>query len=207
MSADSQRPGNGIAAMPTDGFRIYEPHELAKDGYPPQWHRDAQGELGIKDVVRWYADDRCVRCGHPYVLGGEWTPCDENCEHAGPRRYRLTRENGDICPDWVLSDGTQPAVPTNARDVEAQWRILTVHHLNGRKHDCRWWNLTPLCQRCHLTIQGKVKMERVYPLEHSDWFKLYAAGWYAYAYLDEDLTPEQTADRMDELLALEQVVA
>jgi hypothetical protein len=35
------------------------------------------------------------------------------------------------------------------------------------------------------------------------WFKPYAAGWYAWSYLGEDLTREETMARMDELLALE----
>jgi len=32
--------------------------------------------------------------------------------------------------------------------------MLTVHHLNGIKADCRWQNLVALCQRCHLHIQA-----------------------------------------------------
>ena len=90
-----------------------------------------------------------------------------------------------------------------AFEVEARWRILTVHHLNGAKHDLRWWNLASLCQRCHLYVQRKVVMERVYIWEHTEWFKPHAAGWYAAAYLGENLTREQTMARLDELLALE----
>lgn len=56
---------------------------------------------------------------------------------------------------------------------------LTVHHLTGEKRNCAWWNLTALCQRCHLHIQGKVKMERAWMFEHSDWFVPYVAGYYA----------------------------
>lgn len=32
--------------------------------------------------------------------------------------------------------------------------VLTVHHLNRNKADCRWENLVALCQRCHLRIQA-----------------------------------------------------
>lgn len=66
------------------------------------------------------------------------------------------------------------AYPTNwddiARDIKARagwrcehcdtahcvetWHVLTVHHLNGDKADCRWENLVALCQRCHLSIQA-----------------------------------------------------
>lgn len=167
--------------MTADTFRLYE--NVGKDGYPPEWHHT------IKHEVRKAADHRCVRCLHPYRNGengnGEWSPCDEQCRHAGPTR------------DYFLDDveGVYLTV--------AQWRILTVHHLDGNKANCRWWNLVSLCQRCHLQIQGKVLMERVYPWEHSDWFKPYVAGYYASVYLGEELTREQTIARMDELLALE----
>jgi len=80
-------------------FRLYEPDECGKDGYPIVWHRfpcdlchglgaaDAvekgstevrelrcpacggKGERGVKDVVRAMADYRCVRCLHPYRAG------------------------------------------------------------------------------------------------------------------------------------------
>jgi hypothetical protein len=167
-------------------FRVYE--HVGKDGYPPEWHKlpSTHGTWpGIKDIVREQAGHRCVRCLHPYRKGehgkGEWTPCDAQCRHVGT---------------------TRPA-PETSYGIEAHWRILTVHHLNGDKADCRWWNLAALCQRCHLTIQGRVLMERVYPLEHSDWFKPYAAGWYAHAYLGEELTREQVDARLEELLALE----
>lgn len=57
---------------------------------------------------------------------------------------------------------------------------LTVHHLTGEKHNCRWWNVCPLCQRCHLHIQAKVVMHRQWMLPHSEWFKPYVAGYYAH---------------------------
>lgn len=192
-------------------LRIYDPEsECGKDGYPFAWHRSTAyggypaghslSNPAIKDLVRLQGEHRCERCGHPYPPGiainhprGEWTPCDSQCTHPGPVRSGLTGRH--------FSDRE----PTPEGPIEAQWRILTVHHLNGTKWDCRWWNLAALCQRCHLTIQGKVLMERVYPLEHTEWFKPHAAGWYASAYLGEDLTREETMERLDELLALERV--
>lgn len=57
---------------------------------------------------------------------------------------------------------------------------LTVHHLTGEKDNCKWWNLAALCQRCHLHIQAKVVMHRAWFLPHSEWFKPFAAGYYAY---------------------------
>jgi hypothetical protein len=165
-----------------DLLRAYRPDELRRDGYPLTWRT-------INAVVCNEAGHRCVRCGHPYRKGrhgkGEWSPCDDLCTHGGPIRSAV--------PELV------------AAGVEAQWRILTVHHLNGAKADCRWWNLAALCQRCHLTIQGRVKLAQVYVFEHSTWFRPYAAGYYAWSYLGEELTREETVARLDELLALERV--
>lgn len=79
---------------------------------------------------------------------------------------------------------------------------LTVHHLDLDPANCEWWNLPALCQRCHLHIQSKVVMERFYMFAHSEWFKPYAAGYYAHlrglptdrgyvmAHLEELLTGE-----------------
>jgi hypothetical protein len=194
---------------------------------------------GVKHIVREEAGHRCLRCGHPFIVGQSgtheqpteanqelqaevgglfydgmepdvpqpkkainWSSCDGHCTHGGP--IRVMSLHG-----WQHYDGEAAkdiAAMVSAKRVQAAWRILTVHHLNERKHDLRWWNLAALCQRCHLYIQRKVTMERVYPLEHSEWFKPFAAGWYAYAYLGEDLTREQTMGRMDELLALERLL-
>jgi 5-methylcytosine-specific restriction endonuclease McrA len=57
--------------------------------------------------------------------------------------------------------------------------ILTVHHLDLDPANCEWWNIPALCQRCHLSIQGRVIMERPWMFEHTDWFKPYVAGYYA----------------------------
>lgn len=64
-------------------------------------------------------------------------------------------------------------------DIEAG-RMLTVHHLDLNKSNCEWWNLTALCQACHLHIQSKVVMERAYMFDHTEWFKPYVAGYYAH---------------------------
>lgn len=189
-------------------YRLYTAAELGSGGYPPVWHER------LKHEVRAAADHRCVRCGHPYRNGehgnGEWSPCDRHCTHRGPYRYRHGAEDG-----WFYTPEDEPWIGTPGADengisaedvgleIHARWRILTVHHLDGVKGNCRWWNLTALCQRCHLQIQGRVQMERVWPWEHSDWFKPYVAGYYAWTYLGEDLTREQTVARMDELLGLE----
>lgn len=177
-------------------LRVYAIDELRADGYPFAWRE-------INDHVVQQAGARCVRCGHPYRKGqhgkGEWSPCDERCTHRGPIRNALLIEVP--CPNSVGTYFEHGNV-----GIQAKWRILTVHHLNGIKADCRWWNLAALCQRCHLTIQGRVRMEQLFPFEHSEWFKPYAAGYYAHAYLGEDITRDEASERMDELLALERVV-
>lgn len=64
----------------------------------------------------------------------------------------------------------------------SHFHVLTVHHLDGNKANVQDWNLAALCQRCHLAVQGRVKMdqgffEAVMPV--SDWFKPHLAGYLA----------------------------
>lgn len=179
--------------MSDELFRVYfDPSELGPDGYPYVWHRIPNFREGIKHLVREEAGHRCVRCGHPFVVGetsGEWSPCDEECTHGGPVRDVWVRHytgSGDIVDHR-----------------EAQWRVLTVHHLNGVKYDCRWWNLVSLCQRCHLTIQAKVHMARRWNRAHSEWFQPYVAGYYASTILGEELSRAEVMRRLEELLELE----
>lgn len=58
--------------------------------------------------------------------------------------------------------------------------VLTVHHLDGHKANCEDWNLAALCQRCHLHIQHKVKMNQLFFSEMitvSPWFKPHLEGF------------------------------
>lgn len=83
--------------------------------------------------------------------------------------------------------------------------MLTVHHLDLDKSNCAWWNLAALCQRCHLTIQSKVVMARIWMFPHSDWFKPYVAGYYAHRYgANEERA--YVLEHLDELIALGQGV-
>lgn len=72
------------------------------------------------------------------------------------------------------------AYPSNWKDIAkackdaAGWRcvrcghehdratghVLTVHHLDMNPANCEWWNLAALCQKCHLSVQARVIMER-----------------------------------------------
>ena len=165
--------------------------------YPADWQQ-------ISDATWAAAGHRCIRCGHPYRKGehgkGEWTPCDEKCTHTGPI--------GSLC-DGGRVDGLADAKPVVflriGLKVVAQWRIGTVHHLDGNKANCAWWNLLALCQRCHLTIQSRVNPHQPYMLEHSDWFKPYVAAFYAKKYENRDLTREEAVADQERLLALERI--
>jgi len=175
---------------------------------PPTVCSDCLGMGSLKGRVRLEAGHRCLRCLHPYVpkadaerlgvepswRGGGWSPCDERCTHGGPMRYLRGEE-------WIEVE--QAIAAEFEPTAEAAWRILTVHHADGDKGNVRWWNLLSLCQRCHLEIQAKVVLERVYPHEHSAWFRPFVAGYYATVYLGEELSRFEVEVRLDELLALE----
>lgn len=64
-------------------------------------------------------------------------------------------------------------------DIESGY-MLTVHHLDLNVTNNAWWNLAVLCQRCHLHIQHRVVLERMWMFEHTAWFKPHAAGYYAH---------------------------
>jgi len=204
-------------------LRVYEPHEIGRDGYPFAWHRDGTGrsESGIKHHVRDLAGHRCVRCHHPYRTGQsspEWSQCDYLCTHGTPVRIALPRGVDPLIPDYEdFLDGHHGHLIFNGRMVTAgdmasmavvwaRWRVLTVHHLTGVKADCRPFNLCALCQRCHLEIQGRVNMEQLYVFEHSEWFKPYAAAWYALKYEGRTITLSQAGQELDRLLSLERMV-
>lgn len=82
---------------------------------------------------------------------------------------------------------------------------LTVHHLTMDKAEPfeNWWAFLVLCQRCHLSIQGRVELRRPWVFEHTHWFRPYVAGYYAKRYLGLDLTRAEVESRLDELLTLE----
>ena len=59
---------------------------------------------------------------------------------------------------------------------------LTVHHLTNDKTQAFTdrWAFAALCQRCHLAIQGRVKMDQLFfdgIISVSDWFKPHLDGY------------------------------
>ena len=82
---------------------------------------------------------------------------------------------------------------------------LTVHHFDGNKSNCEWWNLLALCQRCHLSIQGRVDPNTPYMFEHSDWLKPFVAGFYAKKYQKRDLNRDAVLAELEALLSIERI--
>ena len=103
----------------------------------------------------------------------------------------------DAWPElWVVSDSdferaTQLIEQSHAQVKEPDWKcercgashdfkthyVMTVHHLDMNKSNCALWNLAALCQRCHLSVQGRVDFEQGYMLDHSDWMRPHVEGF------------------------------
>lgn len=115
----------------------------------------------------------------------------------------------DYPDDWkqiaerVKTEANRCCVRCGHHHDRKTWHVLTVHHMDGDKANCAWYNLLALCQRCHLSFQGRVDPNQPYIFEHSPWFKIFACGFYAKKYLKQDLTRAEALARMDELLKLE----
>lgn len=113
-------------------------------------------------------------------------------------------ENWHLIAYRVKDEAGWKCVRCEHKHDPANGYTLTVHHLDLDPSNNSWWNLLPLCQRCHLSIQGRVHLARPWVMgEHSDWFKPYVAGWYACRYLGETLDRAEVESRLDELLELE----
>lgn len=167
------------------------------EDYPPEW----------PDLAKQYKDEsawRCVRCGHPHETTWKNPPadpskasqCDDGCNH----HYHRLNEG---LLRLQFQGGLYKVTPQQIGFVPQ--RVLTVHHLDGDKENCRWWNCPPLCQKCHLEVQAKVTMAQQYLGEHSEWFKPYLAGYLAFHVLGEDFTRAKIEELLPDLLALEGV--
>lgn len=137
------------------------------------------------------------------VIRGEYPPdwpaiADRVRAEAGNRCIRCNHPAGDRLATRMPCDGRC----THPNDGKP--RVLTVHHLDGDKANCKWWNLLALCQVCHLTIQGKVIPERPYLWEHSRWFVPYVCGFYADYHGGVEITRDQADADPDFWLAMGQ---
>ena len=149
--------------------------------YPCDWARIA---LHVKQD----ADYRCVRCRHPFhtaMVFGIPAFCDSLCDPA--RGLHLKRGMAT------------PHHPERLNGIN-----YGVHHFDGNKSNCRWWNLMALCNSCHLTIQALVIPERPWLFEHSEWMRPYVAGYYAFTYASLDLPREEVMRDIERYIAMGQ---
>lgn len=146
-----------------------------ENGYPPEWP-------AVSLATKIEAGFRCVRCGHP---NGRFVQAASDPELTA--RVLAAKLGTDVLPRVYHVEGGAwirhhliPCDELCAHDPrETDHRILTVHHLDGVKPHLSWFNLCALCQRCHLTIQGKVVLDQAYLHPHSPWFYPYVGGYYA----------------------------
>lgn len=130
----------------------------------------------LSEWVKRAAGNACIRCHHP-AGDRQWPdPLD-----AARRRMEYDRGKRYLVgPPVKMITRLAPCTPACTHPHEdVKMRALTVHHLNGDKSCEYWWNLLALCQVCHLVVQAKLIPERPYLWEHTEWFKPYAAGYYA----------------------------
>ena len=116
---------------------------------------------------------------------------------------------GQYPPDWdeigdrVRAEAGNVCIRCGHPHDPPNGYALTVHHFDGNKSNCEWWNLMALCQRCHLRVQGRVNPEISYFLEHSAWAKPYIAGFYAKKYEHRLIDRAEAERRLEELLSHE----
>lgn len=121
---------------------------------------------------------------------------------------RVRTEGGDRCIRCAHpSDRPGRLVPCDVycrHDADGRQRMLTVHHLDGDKANSAWWNLLALCQVCHLQVQARVVPERPWLFEHSEWFKPFVAGFYAWHYAGLQITRAEAEIALERWLGLGQ---
>ena len=156
------------------------PQPRYRGEYPRDWPE-------VAERAKRAAGYRCVRCGHAFYMPHRDVPAGE----IGARAARTPMACDDECdvsrghPFGVLALGEGPT---------PRGLSYGVHHLDGDKSNCRWWNLLPMCNSCHLGVQAKVDPETPYLWEHSTWFKPYVAGFYAFYYGGVELPDLRAAD-------------
>lgn len=67
--------------------------------------------------------------------------------------YRARLRAGNRCVRCGHPDG-DPCDQRCRHKQDDRRRMLTVHHLDGDKANCKPYNMAPLCQICHLFIQS-----------------------------------------------------
>ena len=94
-----------------------------------------------------------------------------------PQRQRTDDKHGDYPADWreiatAIKDAAGWKCERCGHEHDpANGYTLTVHHLDMNKANCAAWNLAPLCQRCHLSIQGRVDWEQSWMFDLPEWMR------------------------------------
>lgn len=145
----------------------------------------APDQKAIHDQVRASVGNRCIRCGHPQ--GDRMLTGTAAMDALATDQADRTKDRNGAPIVFVL----QPCDARCTHPRDRKLRILTVHHLTGKKDDNRWFNLLALCQVCHLQIQAKVIPEVPYLWRHREWFVPYVCGFYAAYYGRQDITREE----------------
>lgn len=112
--------------------------------------------------------------------------------------------------DWpeiarqVKADAGGRCVRCNRHHDPENGYTLTVHHLDMNPANNAWWNLLPLCQRCHLSVQARVVIERPWVMTaHSEWFKPYAGGYFSWKYLGREASRDEVESNLDWFVDIE----
>lgn len=91
---------------------------------------------------------------------------------------------GEYAPDWktiarmVKDEARMCCVRCKHPHAPGVGRTLTVHHFDGDKANNARWNLMPLCQACHLSVQARVSPENPLLFSPSAWAIPYVVGFY-----------------------------
>jgi len=127
--------------------------------YPPDWPE-------ISRQAKERAGFRCERCGHP--AEGPWK--------MGPKALGELRQRAGYELAAAKGLGRRACDDRCSHPDNAKQRMLTVDHLDGDKSNCEPWNLAALCQVCHLQVQGRVRMEQAWALDHTPWMVVHLKG-------------------------------
>lgn len=96
----------------------------------------------------------------------------------------MSRFSNTYPPHWpalaklVKAEAGGRCVRCGRLHAPSEGYTLTVHHFDGDKANCERWNLMALCQRCHLSVQGRVNPSVPIFLDPSPWAMPYIAGLY-----------------------------
>lgn len=147
--------------------------------------RKAHIEDGMIDAVRDYKQELFNAIAATAGTATESEMAD--IENIVLQHHGKTTEN-DYPPNWdqiahAIKERNDWTCERCKHDHDpAAGYCLTVHHLDGNKANCADWNLAALCQRCHLSVQGRVVMDQLFFLDVlpvSGWFKPHYEGYLA----------------------------